>query len=228
MKEETVKQIAEAIAGWAYLKNLPQEWHGFKLQLIMRADGDIYDICTYKNEETKRKVTLYYHDETKEYKLRTNIGLTEFCNCDFIMPDLGSLEKVLKKRLESVIHDIAVFHRDAIDSIVIDKKILEWNYLSRIPAAIEGFTRFIMPQEPLKVINGSYIIFDYCDFENESSFAIYYNIFRDEFFGEAKIRNIPDVNYVFDSHELAELEEKLELHLIERLQEIRRIINGAA
>lgn len=42
------------------------------------------------------------------------------------------------------------------------------------------------------------------------------------FFAEARIWNIPDVNYDFDSNELPELEEKLHQRLLPRLQEIRK------
>ena len=59
---------------------------------------------------------------------------------------------------------------------------------------------------------------DYVDFSLESSFTLYYNIYRDEFFAEARIWNIPDVNYDFDSNELPELEEKLHQRLLPRLQ----------
>ena len=53
--------------------------------------------------------------------------------------------------------------------------------------------------------------------------SIYYNIYRDEFFGEARIWSIPDVNYDFDSTSLGELEEKLRIYMVPRLQEIRQI-----
>ena len=46
--------------------------------------------------------------------------------------------------------------------------------------------------------------------------------FRCEFFGEARIRNIPEMNYTFDSPDIPHLEEKLHQHLIPRLQEIRQ------
>ena len=46
-------------------------------------------------------------------------------------------------------------------------------------------------------------------------------MYRDEFSGEARIHNIPDVSYDFDSTELEELEEKLNTHLVARLREIR-------
>ena len=51
---------------------------------------------------------------------------------------------------------------------------------------------------------------------------IYYNEFRCEFFGEARIKNIPEMNDVFDSRSIPELEEKLHEHLVERLREIRQ------
>ena len=81
---------------------------------------------------------------------------------------------------------------------------------------------FITPEAPVRVLNGSYIVFDYSDFALKSNFIIYYNEFRCEFFGEARILNIPEMNYVFDSKSLPELEEKLKAHLTDRLQEIRR------
>ncbi len=78
----------------------------------------------------------------------------------------------------------------------------------------------------VRVLNGSYIVFDYSDFDIESNFIIYYNEFRSEFFGEARIRNIPEMNYTFDSKNLEELEEKLRAklraHMVDRLREIRQ------
>ena len=93
-----------------------------------------------------------------------------------------------------------------------------------MPETIEGFVLFIRPDQPVKVINGSYIVFAYCDFEAESDFIIYYNVFRDEFFGEARVNKIPEMNYTFDSTELSELEEKLDQYLVPRLKEIRQCI----
>ena len=51
--------------------------------------------------------------------------------------------------------------------------------------------------------------------------TVYFNIYRDEFFSEARIWNIPDVNYDFDSNTLPELEERLQTCLVPRLQDVR-------
>ncbi|WP_199884149.1 hypothetical protein [Anaerosinus massiliensis] len=221
MDEATKEKIMMEVENWQYIKELPKGCSNFELKYEMCLEGDIYNILRYENKTTRRKVTLYYHDETKEYKVKTTVGLTEFCNIEFITSQQAVEEQILKQRLEKLLQSLAVFNKDDIDSIVVDKKILEWQYVNKLPETIEGFQLFIKPSEPLRIINGSYIVFDYCDFETSSNFIIYYNIFRDEFFGEAKIRCIPEMNYIFDSHELGELEEKLDQFLIPRLKEIR-------
>lgn len=225
MKEETKEAIAAIANDWVYIKGLPEEWFGFQRHYEMYAENDYYDIFSYHNAVTRRKITIYYHEETKEYKARIKVGLTEFCNIDFITQDLAALENILKDRFERTLRDLAIFSPNNIDSILLEKKILDWKYIDRLPNTIEGFTLFIRPDEPLRSINGSYIIFDYSDFETESNFVIYYNIFRDEFFGESRIRQIPEMNYVFDTHELIDLEEKLDLHLFNRLRTMRQQIN---
>ncbi|WIW71699.1 hypothetical protein [Anaerosinus gibii] len=216
-----MEQIIEQVKEWEYIKQLPKELFGFQLKYDMDTIGDAYYIFTYEDAKRRRKMSVYYHEETKEYKVKTKIGLTEFCNIDFITSKLEDFEELLKTRFENSLKSIAIFDVNNLDSIVIDKKILTWKYIEKLPRIIEGFTLFINPSEPVRCINGSYIIFDYCDFEKESNFIIYYNIFRDEFFGDARINQIPEMTYTFDARELVDLEEKLDAHLIERLKEIR-------
>lgn len=221
-----MEEIIKAVEAWQYIGALPQEMHGFRLQHDRQVEGDVYRIFCYENVLRHRKVTVYYHAETKEYKLKTAIGLTEFCDVNFISPNLAQMEAILQERLEETIRDLAFFRQEKLDSIVIDKKILEWAYVNRLPENVEGFSLFISPKEPVRIINGSYIVLDYCDFTNASNFIIYYNVYRDEFFGEARIRMIPEMNYVFDSKELDELEEKMELYFVKRLKEIRAKLEG--
>lgn len=97
-----------------------------------------------------------------------------------------------------------------------------------MPETLEGYQLFIKPQQPVKINNGSYIIIDYVDFTHASDVTIYYNMYRDEFFGEARIHSIPDVTYDFDSNELVELQEKLEKHLVPRMREARQAADAAA
>ena len=221
MKEETQKKVEAAIADWQYREELPAEYCGFRLQQLNQPIEDRYDLFTYSNEGIRREVTAYYHEETHEYKLRVKIGLTEFCRIEFISPDLARFEEVLRRELLELLSAMVNFSAASLGSIVRAKNITTWEYGRNLPANLEGFELFIKPAEPVTVLNGSLIVFDYSDFSIDSNFIIYYNVFRDEFFGEARIRNIPEMNYTFDSTELSELEEKLDAHLVKRLRGIR-------
>ena len=222
MKDETKERVEKEISGWEYLEALPEEWFGFRLQKDLCVNGDMYDIYSYAKDSVHRSITSYFHEETKEYKVRVQIGLVEFCHIEFVTGDFVTFEKLLKQHFETVLHDLAEFNPGTVTSLLLDKGIMEWDYGKKLPEELEGFRLFIRPSEPVRITNGSYIIFDYIDFDISSNFDIYYNIFRDEFFGESRIRNIPVVTYSFDSGDLAELETKLEAHMLSYLQEIRR------
>lgn len=204
------------------MQELPETIEGFTLKRLMHEDGDKFYIYSYESPATHRSIKVYYHEETKEYKLLVIIGLTEFCAIEYISESLAQLEHILRQKFSILLGDLASFHREHINSIVVDKKIMEWNYIPQLPKQLEGFELFISPAEPVKVINGSYVVIDYCDFEIESNFIIYYNMFRDEFFGEARIRRIPEVTYAYDSSELDQLAAKIEEKLQNTLKDIRQ------
>lgn len=224
MKPDTLTKVQAEISAWTYLQELPPEKNNFKLKMLMQEVGDTFQIYSYENEALRRKTMIYYHEETKEYKLLVTIGLTEFCAIEFISANLEQLQTVLEKRFDLLLGDISEFRPEHISSIIIDKKIMQWDYIERLPEEICGFKLFIKPSEPVKIINGSYIIIDYCDFASESNFIIYYNVFRDEFFGEAKIHRIPEVTYAYDSSQLSELRAKIEEKLVPTLEAIRKRI----
>ncbi len=226
MKDGTKERVEREIAGWKYLEELPEEWFGFRLQRNASIHGDVYDIYSYVNEGIHRSITAYFHEETGEYKVRVNIGLVEFCHIEFVTGDFGTFEVLLKQHFETVLRDMAEFNPKTVTSLLLDKGIMEWGYGKSLPESLEGIELFIHPGEPLRSVNGSYILFDYVDFGISSGFSVYYNIFRDEFFGESRIRNIPVVTYSFDSGDLSELETKLESNMLPYLREIRRRAEG--
>lgn len=221
MKDETIEKIKAQIADWQYRKELPKLWHGFTLNRTMVAGKDSFDLYCYENKELHKSAVIYFHEETHEYKIRLKIGLIEFCRIEFITASLATFENLLKAQFEQVLMDMAEFNPKSLSSIVLDKKITTWDTGASLPKTLLGFNLFITPAQPVKINNGSYIIIDYVDFSLESSFTVYYNIYRDEFFAEARIWNIPDVSYDFDSNELTELEEKLHQHIMPRLKNIR-------
>lgn len=206
------KKIAQ-INDWKLLTKLPSEIAGFTLAVELQERGTQYCIFTYQNKEWHKSFSVVYDKATKEFLARAVIGLTEYFDVNFIVGDIDLLEKLLRNRLKDTLTNLAVFNREKLDSIMIDKKILEWPYGKELPEELAGFTLFIKPSEPVRIINGSYVVIDYSDFSNESSLVIYYNIFRDEFFGEERIRRTPQMSAVFDADTLDKLQENIANHL---------------
>lgn len=221
MKEKTLEKLSEEIKDWHYVDTLPEEWFGYKLIKQNCDVGDKYDLFTYENEAANRSATAYFHEETMEYKFRVHIGLTNFCQIQYITSKLSTFEENLKKYLEHSIQDLAEYNPDSLGYIMREQRFTDWDYKDLLPDELEGFKLYIRPSAPVRVLNGSYIIFDYSDFDIESNFIIYYNEFRSEFYGEARIRKIPEMNYVFDAKIIPELEDKIRTNLIKRLHEIR-------
>ena len=221
MKKEQLEKVQAEVSAWAYLNQLSPVEKNFRLKMLMQEVDDTFQIYSYENEDLKRSVMVYYHEESKEYKLMVTIGLTQFCAIEYISADLVQLEKVLQERFDNLLGDISSFNEDHMSIIIKEKKIMQWDYIDKLPQEICGFRLFINPREPVKIINGSYIIIDYCDFAAQSNFIIYYNVFRDEFFGEAKIHRIPEITYEFDSSELKDLRLKLEEKLENTLKQLR-------
>lgn len=228
MHQDTVEKIEHALEGWSLLNSLPRECHGFHYRALCVPIDDRYDIFSYENAVIHKSVTAYYHEETYEYKLRMQVGFVEFCRIEYITNSLEIFGEKLSKELMQLLEDMVTFNPKNISSLVIKKGICDWAFAKELPETLEGYQLFIKPQQPVKINNGSYIIIDYVDFTHASDVTIYYNMYRDEFFGEARIHSIPDVTYDFDSNELVELQEKLEKHLVPRMREARQAADAAA
>ncbi len=216
-----MEKVIVEIQEWEMLATLPTEVAGFVLQQNLEKRGTQYYIFTYENEKCHRSFSVLYDTATKEFLARTVIGLTEYFDVNYIVADIQLLEKLLKKRLHNTLLNLAEGKQEDLDSILVEKQILQWPYGRELPQEIAGFTLFIKPWEPIKIINGSYVIIDYSDFLNASSLVIYYNIFRDEFFGEIRIRRTPHMSAIFDATTLEKLQELISTHLTTVLGDVR-------
>lgn len=223
MKDATIERVEKDIADWAFLAELPAEVSGFTLRREGDIVGDKYRLFSYANEASHRALAAYYHEETDEYKLAERIGLLEFCIIEFITPKLAVFDEMLRRELIKRLENLADFAHDLSDLIIAEQHTDTWEYGHHLPERLEGFELLVRPATPLKYTNGSYLVINYVDFAIGSDFSLMYNAYREEFFGEGKVRGVPDVNYLFDSKSLAEAEKKLDAHLAERLREIRRL-----
>jgi hypothetical protein len=213
-------EIAEIIRDWQFLQTLPSQLHGFCLSLDLSYDDDIFHIFSYNNTQTRRSFTVVYDPSTKDFLGRVAVGLTEYYDVRYIVTDLAKLEAVLTERMDSTLLQMAQFDKSQLSGVFLAKKVLEWPYGRQLPVKFGKFELFITPQQPLPIINGSYIIIDYSDFSTASNLLILYNIYRDEFFGELRIKRTPHATVLFDAKTLDELEEKLTNNLVDVLKKM--------
>lgn len=223
-----METIIDKIRQWAFLRTLVPEIAGMKLRLEDETIGTKYLIFSYADETTRRCFTVLYDDATKDYMGRVTIGLTQYVDIKYIATDLAVLEKTLTEHLAKTLATLNHFDRSALSSVFLEKGILEWPYVKKLPNEISGFQLFISPQQPIVVINGSYLILDYSDFLTQSNFMLYYNIYRDEFFGEMRIRRTPKTTAYFDAKTLPELEKALDTGLAQTIRNMRLTIDQGA
>ena len=216
MKDETKNKIAALT-----FENLSAELDGFTLKKIFAVDEDKFIFFTYADDANHCALTTYFHEETMEFKVRQKIGLTEFCLTKFFTEDFAHFKELINAELDGVIKNLRGVRSKTPNNFLREKKIDTWKFGKELPATLEGFELFIKPAAPVEVTNGSFIIINYADFEINSDFVIYYNIYTDEFSGERRINAAPQVTYAFDAKNLNELEDKLQKNLSTELRAIR-------
>lgn len=223
MTDETINKITTQADELHFAENLPDEIDGFTLKKICAADEDKFIFFTCTSDEIHCALTIYFHTETNEFKVRQRIGLTEFCLTKFFTQDFARFKTLLDDELADVLKNLRDLRRGKLNNFLRDKKIDTWKFGAELPTTLDGFELFIAPAAPVEVTNGSFVVINYSDFALNSDFVIYFNVYTDEFSGESRINGAPQVTYAFDAQTLPELEDKLRKNLSDELKEIRQL-----
>ena len=223
MKDATKDKLTAQVAELHFAEDLPAEIEGFALKKIFAVNEDKFIFFTYTDEKIHCTVTTYFHEETAEFKVCQRIGLTEFCLTKFFTEDFAHFKELIDSELVDVIKNLRGLRDGKLNRFLRELKLDTWTYGQNLPNTLEGFELFIKPAAPVEVTNGSFIVVNYADFELNSDFVIYYNIYTDEFGGERRICGSPKVTYNFDAKTLAELEDKLKKNLVDELREIHKL-----
>ena len=181
----------------------------------------MFHVFSYQNELQRRSARVVYDNGTQEFMLRLKIGLTEFCDVQFIHCDRHSFESTLKANLLPRLETLQQCIPERMESLFRSKKILEWFCEKELLQSISGFELYLCPKTCVQTTNGSYLILDYADFSQNSSLRFYYNVFRDDFYAEYLVQGAPQATQRFDAKTLPELEEKIRQGLVDAIAELR-------
>ena len=222
MNADIIDKLAAKVDELHFAENLPDEIDGFATKKIFVPDEDKFIFFTCTDDANHCALTTYFHTETNEFKVRQRIGLTEFCLTKFFTQDFAHFKELLDAELVGTIKNLRDVRQGKLNDFLREKKIDAWIYGAQLPDTLEGFELFIKPAAPVEVTNGSFIVVNYADFALGSDFVLYFNIYGDEFSGEARINGAPHVTYEFDARTLDELTDKLKRNLVDELREIRK------
>lgn len=218
MAEEFTEKIDAALAAWTVLDDLPAELNGFVLSKQRQESEGQYDFFRYDQMQEHRAVVGFYDAATTSYKLRVEIGVVRFALPSFVYGDLEAFGMELRRSLPNVMTEL---HADTLqmqELLAVRESIETWAYGAELPEEIEGYTLFVRPSAPAQLTNGSFLIIDYVNFTRGNDVGIYYNCYRNEFFGEYHVGGMPYVSYSFDAANLEELEQRLKLQLVRYLR----------
>ena len=221
MTDETVGKLTAQATELHFAENLPDEIDGFATKKIFATVDDKFIFFTCTDERIHCAATVYFHDETAEFKVSQRIGLTEFCLTNFFTEDFAAFQKLIDAELADVLKNLRYVRDKPINRFLREKNIDTWTF--DFPATLEGFELFISPDKPVEVTNGSFILVNYADFAAGSDFVLYYNIYGDVFSAESRIKGASHVSYAFETTELDDLTDKLRENLAAELREIRRL-----
>ena len=179
----------------------------------------VYRIFHYENDKGWYWFALY-DKEVEDYMVRISIPLVDFVDIAFIReslePFIENLKSTYKQSIEKrFIHPEAGFLYE-----YRKKGIPQWNYDRVLPPKIGAFHRDLTPDVGLAMINGSYLIGTYVKEQQETGVVLFYNTFRDEFFGETRQQGYPGITHELDATTIEQFEHALEEHLEEVLDNL--------
>ena len=218
----SIDEIAAAAKEWDFIKNLPAQIGDFKKTEPGTIEGKILTICSYYDAETNAGADIIYTSETFDYILVRKIGMNIYRDIRYIYKEKDEFAKKVKEALPKILAETTDPTKVNLGEMVADRKILTWEYGNNLPEKIGRFTLYIKPAHAIDYLNGSIIMLDYSDFAHQDQFVIYYNRFREEFFGEVKIGSVFHATKAYDSKTLAALEKKLKTKLTATLEKISK------
>ncbi|MBQ9762995.1 MAG: hypothetical protein IJV92_01415 [Phascolarctobacterium sp.] len=215
-----ITEIEEGLKDWEFLKHLPKEISGFKLQEGRGIEGNILNLASFVNEEIHCSLDLIYTAETFDYTLVKNIGLHTFRDERFFNRDADKFAEAVLKNLPNVIEKVS---RSMNKKLGYESKVMgfdTWNYWKTLPEKIGEYELFVTPDKPLEYINGSWVILDYSNFSKGNQIMFLYNSFRNELFAELKKGFMPLTTDLYNANKLEQLEKLIKQHLQETLNEL--------
>ena len=200
---------------WDIEKELPTDIEGYKLKRLDKQEGRIYFAFCWENEENGWQVRALFDEETMDYMVKTDIRMMTLTEIELITGDFEEFKRNMKLLTPQYIAKEFI-HRENVSVLVRGKGFMVWDYTPFFPPVLGH----IDPHRPLLGLNGSYIIASYECREKETGILFFYNVYRDEYYGELRAKGIPGIIHQYDAKTIPDLEETIRNHLEKDLKDL--------
>lgn len=189
--------MLEELQNWELLRLLPEKIGEFQLEKPFEKKDLEVIIIRYKGPDDYA-LEICYTQETGDFIVVKNVGLFRFRDDRYYCCDKEEFAARLLPNLAGVIGELS---GTATYRYPFTAKFLEfdkWRDWEKLPKQHGNFQLYITPDNPLRYLNGSWVLFAYEDRVNKHQLAIFYNEYRNEIFAELKRGGIYEYTDKFD------------------------------
>lgn len=210
-----IKECEELDVSW-----LEPTLGDFQLVVEKKAlSSTVYSLFYYINDANWRWWVLY-DKEVGDYMVRITVPLVDFVDIAFVRESLAPFMDNLKANYKVSITKRFLEPQEGFVYEYKKKGIPQWNYTEVLPQTVEGYHLDVTPRTALDMINGSYVIGTYIKDNEETGVVLFYNTFRDEFFGETRQQGYPEITHDLDATTIDKFEQAILNHLQDVLQSL--------
>lgn len=197
---------------WNIEEELPKEIGQYKLKRFDRQDNRIYYAFGWVGQENAWIIYVLFDEETMDYMVKMDLSLFTLSEIELITGDFDAFKRNVRELTPHAIEK-ELIEREKVSVLVQDKGFMNWDYEEYLPKVLGQYKRVIEPKRPILGLNGSYIIGAYECKEKETGILFFYNMYREEYYGELRAKGIPGIVHQYDAKNIDDFEKVLRANL---------------
>ena len=158
-----------------------------------------------------------FDEETKDYMVKMDLRLMTLTQLESITGDFGQFKKRVRELTPKAIEK-ELIHLERVSVLAAVKGFMKWDYEKVMPERMGQYKRIIKPVNPVEGLNGSFIIGAYECRERNIGVLFFYNIYREEYYGELRAGGIPVIVHQYDATTINEFSSHLKAYLEKDLE----------
>ncbi len=183
----------------------------------VKTDIRVYTAFAWENEKNGWMVKAIFDEETKDYMVKMDLRLMTLTQLESITGDFEQFKKRVRELTPKAIEK-ELIHLERVSVLAAAKGFMKWDYEKVMPERMGQYKRIIKPVNPVEGLNGSFIIGAYECRERNIGVLFFYNIYREEYYGELRAGGIPVIVHQYDATTINEFSSHLEAYLEKDLE----------